>query len=156
MRPHHTKDKGDIGVAHAIADLADHGFVVLSALCEHAPFDLVGYRDGMFLRVSVKYRALSSRGTIDVRFYSTYSDSNGTHSRPTDKDEVDVVCIYCPDTGACYYIDPKAFNTAVSLRVRPSRNNQSRNVLVAEDYRGLPAAVGVRQIGTVPGIPTVS
>ena len=56
MRPHHTKDKGDVGVAHAIADLADQGFVVLTALCEHAPFDLVGYRDAMFLRVSVKYR----------------------------------------------------------------------------------------------------
>jgi len=156
MRPHHTKDKGDVGVAHAIAALADEGFVVLTVLCEHAPFDLVGYRDGMFLRVSVKFRALSSRGTIDVTFSSTYSDSNGTHTRPTDKDEVDIVCIYCPDTRACYYIDPKAFNTAVSLRVRPSRNNQSRNVLIADDYRGVRAAVGVRHVRTVPGVPTVS
>lgn len=155
MRPHHTKDKGDIGVAHAIADLADQGFVVLTALCEHAPFDLVGYRDAMFLRVSVKYRALSTRGTVDVRFYSSYSDSNGTHTRPTDKDEVDVVCNYCPDTGDCYYVDPKAFNTAVSLRVRPSRNNQSRYVLIADDHRGVPPTVGVRHMGTTP-IPTVS
>jgi len=30
MRPHHTKDKGDVGLAHAIADLADQGFVVLT------------------------------------------------------------------------------------------------------------------------------
>ena len=37
MRPHHTKDKGDIGVAHAIADLVDQGFVVLTTICEHAP-----------------------------------------------------------------------------------------------------------------------
>ena len=93
MRPHHTKDKGDVGVAHAIADLADQGFLALTALCEHAPFDLVGYRDAMFLRVSVKYRSLSSRGTIDVRFYSTWSDSNGTHTRPVDKTEGDVVWI---------------------------------------------------------------
>jgi hypothetical protein len=57
VRPHHTKDKGDIGVAHAIADLADQGFVVLTALCEHAPFDLVAYRDGTFARVE-QFRAV--------------------------------------------------------------------------------------------------
>ncbi len=57
-RPHHTKDKGDLGVAHAIGDLADQGFVVLTALSEYAPFDLVGYRRGKFVRVQVKYRAL--------------------------------------------------------------------------------------------------
>ena len=66
------------------------------------------------------------------------------------------MCIYCPDTGACYYVDPKAFKTAVSLRVRPSGNGQALNVLVADDYRGVPAAVGVRQVRTVPGVPTVS
>jgi hypothetical protein len=89
---------------------ADQGFVVLTALCEHAPFDLVGHRDAVFLLVSVKYRA----------------------------DEVDVVCIYCPDTGSCYCIDPKAFNTAVSLRVRPSRNNQALRVVPAEQFRTVP------------------
>ncbi|MET0627658.1 MAG: group I intron-associated PD-(D/E)XK endonuclease [Acidimicrobiia bacterium] len=69
-----TKDKGDLGVAHAIADLAEQGFVVLTALCEHAPFDLVGCRDGTFVRVQVKYRALSTSGTIDVQFRSTWSE----------------------------------------------------------------------------------
>ena len=140
VRPHHTKDKGDLGVAHAIADLADQGFVVLTALCEHAPFDLVGYRDGAFIRVQVKYRALSAKGTIDVQFKSSWSDSNGTYSRPLDKAEVDVLCIYCPDTGACYYVDPDQFARSVSLRVASSRNRQERNVLWAERFRTVPVA----------------
>jgi hypothetical protein len=139
VRPHHTKDKGDLGVAHAIADLADQGFVVLTSLCEHAPFDLVGYRDGGFVRVSVKYRALSTSGTIDVQFKSSWSDSKGTYSRPLDKAEVDVVCVYCPDTRACYYVDPTRFARSVSLRVTPSRNRQERNVLWAEQFRTVPA-----------------
>ena len=138
MRPHHTKDKGDIGVAHAIADLADQGFVVLTALCEHAPFDLVGYRDGTFIRVQVKYRALSAKGSITVNFESSWSDSRGSYHRPLDKQEVDVVCIYCPESRACYYVDPKAFRTSVTLRLTPSRNNQSRNVLFAEQFRVVP------------------
>ena len=95
--------------------------------CEHAPFDVVGYRDGAFVRVQVKYRTLSSTGTIEVR--------------PLDNEEVDVVCIYCPDTGACYYVDPKQFARSVSLRVTPSRNRQERNVLQAERFRAVPAAV---------------
>ncbi len=141
MQPHHTKDKGDLGVAHAIADLADQGFVVLTALCEHAPFDLVAYREGAFVRVQVKYRALSSSGTIEVQFKSSWSDSKGTYVRPLDKQEVDVVCIYCPNTGACYYVDPKRFARSVSLRVTPSRNRQERNVQWAERFRTVPAAV---------------
>jgi hypothetical protein len=138
VRPHHTKDKGDLGVAHAIADLADQGFVVLTALSEHAPFDLVGYRDGKFVRVQVKYRALSTSGAIEVQFRSSWSDSNGTYARPLDKAEIDVLCIYCPDTRTCYYIDPKQFGRSVTLRATPPRNRQERNILRAEDYRAIP------------------
>jgi hypothetical protein len=135
MRPHHTKDKGDVGVAHAIADLADQGFIVLTTLCEHAPFDLVAHRDGHFVRVSVKYRSLGSNGAIAVNFRSSWSDSKGTYTRPIDKDDIDVLCVYCPETRSCYYVDPKAFRTSVSLRVTPSKNNQARNVLPADDFR---------------------
>ena len=128
-------------IAAVIADLVDQGFVVLTALCEHAPFDLVGYRDRAFVRVQVKYRTLSSSGTIEVQFKSSWSDSKGTYVRPLDKAEVDVVCIYCPDTSACYYVDPKQFARSVSLRVTPSRNQQERNVFMAERFRAVPTAV---------------
>ena len=60
---------------------------------------------------------------------------NGTYSRPLDKAEVDVVCIYCPDTRACYYVDPNQFARSVSLRITSSRNRQERNVLPAERFR---------------------
>ena len=137
MRAHHTKDKGDVGVAHAIADLADQGFVVLVALCEHAPFDLVAYRDGAFVRVQVKYRSVSRTGSVEVRFRSTWSDSHGAHTRPLDKGDVDVVCIYCPETRSCYYVDPSRFGDSVTLRVSASRNGQRANVLDAEAFRTL-------------------
>ncbi len=138
VRAHHTKDKGDLGVAHAIADLAEQGYLVLTALSERAPFDLVAYSAGRFVRVQVKYRTVSPTGRLDVQFRSTWSDAHGTHVRALDKDEVDVVCIYCPDTRACYYVDPKRFRKSVSLRVRPSRNGQGRNVLHADSFRTVP------------------
>jgi hypothetical protein len=135
---HHTKDKGDLGVAHAIGDLSDQGFVVLVALTEHAPFDLVGYRAGTFVRVQVKYRALSATGTIEVQFRSTWSDSKGRHVRSLNKENIDVVCVYYPDTRACYYVDPKYFGRSVTLRVTPSRNGQERHVSMADAFREVP------------------
>ena len=141
VRPHHTKDKGDLGVAHAIADLADQGFVVLVALCEHAPFDLVAYRHGRFVRVQVKYRTVSKMGTLEVQFRSAWSDSRGSYVRPLDKEDIDVVCIYSPDTSHCYYVDPKKFGKSVSLRVAPVKNGQQRNVLQAQAFRAVPADV---------------
>jgi hypothetical protein len=62
--------------------------------------------------------------------------------RPLDKRDVDVVCIYCPDTRSCYYIDPKQFAKSVSLRVKESRNGQHRNVLDAAAFRELPPVSG--------------
>jgi PD-(D/E)XK endonuclease len=135
VRTHHTKDKGDLAVAQAIADLASQGFAVLTPLSEHAPFDLVGYRFGAFVRVQVKYRALSANGNIEVQFRSSWSDSKGSHTRPLDKNHVDVFCIYCPDTRGCYYVDPKQFERSVTLRVTPARNRQARGVLHADAFR---------------------
>jgi hypothetical protein len=133
--PHHTKDKGDLGVFKAQADLAAQGFMVLLPLTEHAPFDLVIYKDRSFARVQVRYRACNRRGCLDVRLRSIWNDKRGTHRAPMNKDEVDLVCIYCPDTDECYYIDPKKVRGSVTFRVRPAANGQQVAVRLAEDYR---------------------
>lgn len=137
MTTHHTKDKGDLGVAKAFADLVSRGFIVLFPATEHAPFDLVAYRDGRFRRIQVKYRAVR-RGGINVRFQSVWNDRHGTHKVPVDKSEVDVLCIYCPDTDECYYVCPSAHREAVTLRVSPASNGQQLGVLVASRFREIP------------------
>lgn len=58
---HHTKDKGDIGVLKAQADLALKGYVVLHPLTERASFDLVVYKDQAFMRA---HRYVSLRVNI--------------------------------------------------------------------------------------------
>ncbi len=42
---HHTKSKGDLGVLKAQVDLYQKGFMILFPATEHAPFDLVVYKD---------------------------------------------------------------------------------------------------------------
>lgn len=138
MPPHHTKDKGDLGTAKAHADLVGKGYTVLFPATEHAAFDLVAYRDGQFARVQVKYRSART-GSISVQFRSVWADRNGTHMKPSDKSEVDVVCIYCPETDECYYVRPSDHGQSVTLRVAPSKNGQVQGVLLAEMCRALPA-----------------
>jgi hypothetical protein len=137
VRYHHTKNKGDLGLLHAQVDLAAKGYALLLPLTEHAPFDLVAYKAGSFLRVQVKYRS-AVNGTIELRFRSAWADGRGTHVVPMNKDEIDVVCIYCPDTRSCYYVDPRQFREAVTLRIAPARNGQAKGVLHAEDFGEVP------------------
>jgi hypothetical protein len=135
---HHTKEKGDLGVLKAQLDLFEQGFVILNPVTEHAPFDLVAYRDREFKRIQVKYKSVDKTGALTVHFRSCWTDKNGTHMQQVDKDEVDLYCVYCPETDECYYLDPKDYNRSVTLRVGRPKNNQSTNVRLASDYRGVP------------------
>ena len=134
---HHTKDKGDLGVAKAYADLVVKGFDVLFPATEHAPFDLVAYADGAFHRVQVKYRSARG-GAIHLNLRSTWSDRHGVHSTPIDKEAIDLVCIYCPETDECYYIRPTDHGASVNLRITPTKNGQQKRILPAASFRDLP------------------
>lgn len=138
MGVHFTKDKGDLGVAKVHADLAGKGFTVLFPVTEHAPFDLVAYARGEFHRLQVKYRSARA-GAVKVQFRSTWADRHGTHTTPMDKDVVDFVSVYCPETDRCYYVRPGAHGRSVTLRIAPSRNGQQAGVLFADSFRELPS-----------------
>ena len=135
---HHTKEKGDLGVLKAQVDLFEQGYTICVPLTEHSPFDLVGYKNGKFTRIQVKYRSVDKYGKIDVKFSTSWSDVNGTHTVPVDKTEVDLYCVYCPETDECYYIRPNEFSVNATLRVRPPKNNQQKLVRYAADYRRAP------------------
>jgi hypothetical protein len=135
---HHTKEKGDLGVLKAQLDLFEQGFLVLNPMTEHAPFDLVAYRNGHFLRIQVKYKSVDRTGGMTIHFRSSWADRNGTHMRPVDKGEIDYYCVYCPDTDECYYLDPKEYGSSVTLRVKTPKNNQAKGIRLAKDYRRVP------------------
>ena len=135
---HHTKSKGDLGVLKAQVDLFEQGFTICVPLTEHAPFDLVAYKNGEFRRVQVKYRALDKTGALHVKFATCWADRHGTHTVAINKDEVDLYCIFCPDTDECYYLDPRSFDSNASLRVEAPKNGQAKGVNFAADFRRAP------------------
>ncbi|MBT8093944.1 MAG: hypothetical protein KJP08_03970 [Gammaproteobacteria bacterium] len=138
MAAHHTKDKGDLGVLKAQIDLFEQGFTIFVPLTEHCPFDLVAYKEGRFSRVQVKYRAVDQFGKVDVKFSTSWADRNGTHTSRIDKDEVDLYCVYCPDTDECYYLRPCEYGSNVSLRVETPKNGQTKGVNFATSFRRAP------------------
>lgn len=135
---HHTKNKGDTGVGFVIADLMSKGIQVCIPISEHLPFDLIGVKpDGTMQRISVKYRT-ATEGKITLPFKSTYSDSKGTHTKSVDKNLIDIMAIYCPDTGKVYYIKPNDFGIWITLRIEKPKNNQTKGILLADDYLLVP------------------
>ena len=136
MRKHHTKTKGDIGVLKAQVDLMEKGYTICVPLTEHAPFDIVIYKDGQFKRVQVKYRSLKN-GIIDIDIRSSWSDKHGSHSKLYKK-EIDLICAYCPDVDKCFYIPIENTTKKGRIRLRfDEPNKQMKNIRWAKDYEGL-------------------
>ena len=138
METHHTKTLGDLGVLKAQVDLYLKGYWVSIPLTEHAPFDLIITKDGSSRTVQVKARSLNKNGALEVPFRQSYSTKNGVQTKKWDKTHIDIVCVYCPDTGECYYFDPHQFNKTVTLRVKMPKNNQVQGINFVEDYREVP------------------
>nr|WP_304217788.1 group I intron-associated PD-(D/E)XK endonuclease [Fredinandcohnia onubensis] len=88
--------------------------------------------------MQVKYRELNQNGVLEVRFRSSYCNSKGIVTKETNKQEIDVYCIYCPDTDECYYFDPKFRNKSLTLRVNHPKNNQQKNIHFVKDFRNIP------------------
>lgn len=125
MKKHHTKTKGDLGVLKVQVDLAEKDWLPCLPLTEHAPFDLIAYKDGKFKRIQVKYR-IKNNGCIDVSFKTSWADKKGNHINYYDKTDIDVIAVYCPDTDKCYYIDLNKFSKSISIRLDESNRYKNR------------------------------
>lgn len=96
---HHTKDKGDVAAAKAIADLVAQGYSVwVPVVTEHAPFDLIAYKDGKCYRIQAKY---STDNFVSNK--TTWADKNGNHYRKYKPDDFDFYAVYLPDIDRVVY-----------------------------------------------------
>jgi hypothetical protein len=132
---HHTKDKGDIGLASVMADLLKHDIQVALPVSEHLPFDLIAIHSrGTLAKVSVKYRVMK-KGAVTVETRSSWNDRNGTHHRHHDPGDYDSVAIYCPDSDECYYLLVSELSpSGRTLRITSAGNNQATGVCLARLY----------------------
>jgi hypothetical protein len=137
MKAHHTKEKGDLGKLKVKCDLCEKGFLVLDSESEHAPFDLVAYKNKTFKRIQVKYCS-AKNGKITISFRTCWTDKKGTHIQPVDKSEIDVYAMYCPDTKECYYTSIPEGNVTLTFRITSPKNNQKQNIRMSSDFLSFP------------------
>ena len=136
MKLNETKEKGDLGVIEVILDMTKHGYKIFTTISEHLPFDFVAFKDNKFLRIQAKYRTLEDSGKVSVPFRTSWSDKNGTHEQYYNKEDIDYIAVYCPQTDKCYYVDPSASDNknALILRVENPKNGQTKGIKFADDY----------------------
>ena len=96
---HHTKHKGDIGVAKTIADLTTKGYTLFAPIIsEHLRFDLVAFKNNTFFKIQCKY---SSTGTVPYR--TSWSRKNGFCDREYKSEDLDYFAIYLPQIDRVLY-----------------------------------------------------
>lgn len=130
---HHTKDKGDIACVKAIADITCKGYSPLvPVVCEHLPFDFVGFKDDQFLRFQAKY---SSKGDINKK--TCWNDRNGNHSKKYKQSDFDYYAIYLPVIDKVIYL-PSSFT---GHKIRFSHPNSPTPYWWWEDFTEMNSAL---------------
>lgn len=126
-----TYEKGAIGEHRVVADLINKGYRVHKPLTDSLPYDLVVLIRGFFFKIQVKYVS-QRRGYIETSPRSIKSQNNKIVNV-----DFDLLAIFCPDTQQCYYVWRNEFEGSIRLRMTPTKNKQSKNVKLAENYREL-------------------
>lgn len=115
-------DQQLIAFGKVYSDLLSNGISVFAPVLKtDAPFDIIFVSPGGRLyRTSVRYRA-AQRGKLEIAL------------KDSEKNSVDLVAVYSPDTDRVYYLLSQEINKAVSLRLdKPDRSVPG--LRLAEDY----------------------
>lgn len=135
MRSLTSSQKGAVAEAEIVAAAAHLGLVVLRPLCDGARYDLGIDVGQSILRVQCKWA--SRRGDVlTVHCTTSRHTPQGYVRTRYSGDEVDALAVYSAETDRCYLlpIADVERRSAISLRLRPTANNQALNVRWARDY----------------------
>ena len=119
------------------ADLIRRGYKIAIPYGEDWDFDLIVCRDGRLERVQCKYS--ESNGvfiTVQCRSHSLTNGKVKTTKYYTAA-MIDWLAVYDPTSDRCYYIAAAELGEGMcemTLRLRPTLNNQRRLVRLAENY----------------------
>ena len=152
-----TQTKGNLAVAKVIVDITKVGYVPFVPIFEHPNFDIIVVDQNSNLsRVQVRHCKLGDNGSIEVKLYNAYSNSQGAKMARLDRNAFDSFAIYCPDTEEIYYIKnseiPKDSISTFSLRVTPPLGRKGRPLINGlESFRMASKYVGSDRLFVTEG-----
>jgi hypothetical protein len=129
------KQKGDIGLAKAIAELTCMDVHVSLPLSEHLKYDIIGEYKGILKRIQVRYTT-AKNNKIEIKLKSVWSNKKGNHILLREKGDFDILAAYCPNTNKVYFLDDKTFDntTAITLRLQNQVGGNQFEVRMANNY----------------------
>lgn len=131
-----STQKGAVAEAEIATTAIRLGLVVLQPIGDGSRYDLVIDTGRRLLRIQCKWG--SRQGEVITAHCRTSRHTPGGFRHTTySADEVDAIAVYSPDTDRCYLIPVQEVEgcAMISLRLGPTRNNQSVNVRWASDYQ---------------------
>ena len=128
--------KADIARIKVEMRALELGVVCSRPVVEGTRYDCILDTGGKLFRAQIKYgdgKSSCSRGVVAVNLRKQIG-KNRNH--PYLEHEVDVILVYLPKIDAICWFGPEIFNgkSALSIRIAPSLNNQSKSCLLASDY----------------------
>ena len=151
-----TDQKGGIAELAIALAATRLGVEVYRPVVEGGRYDLIFAVGSSLMRIQCKWAPLK-RDVIVVRCYSSRRGPRGLLKRIYEPGEIDAFAAYCAANDTCYFLPYELFSRRahVSLRLHPTRNNQSTGINWARDFEfgatlcgvGAVAQLGERQHG---------
>ena len=130
-----TDQKGNIAEAAIALAASKLGIVVYRPLGEGGRCDMIFEIRDKYVRVQCKW-APREGDVVVVRCYSSRRTRTGLLKRTYSRAEIDAFAAYCPQLDTCYFLPIELLDgrSHISLRLRPTRNNQRLGVHWADMY----------------------
>lgn len=137
---HHTKQKGDIGLAVVITDLIKRDWIVSLPIQEDAKYDLVASKGPCVYRIQVKYRTAKKNGVVEVPLQNSWGNATkgSVLGKPYTGLEIDYFVVTTGIEIAYIPISEVEHNTgSFMIRLQPPKNNQVNRCRFFSDYETL-------------------
>lgn len=131
-----SKEKGNIGHLAVSKKLTQLGLPVFTEIGDSSKVDLITIVNRKPIRIQVKYiTPVKDRITVSL------TKAGPNYRFKYDDEDFDVFAIYVPITDSVFFIPLKLISKvnekSFTLRLKPARNNQKKNVHLASDYQDL-------------------
>ena len=131
-----NKQKGNIGEAKCLAKMVELGIPVAIPFGDNERYDLIIEDKGQLKKIQVKYSSQQdSPGSV---IFKTASSTNHTTNKHCDtyENDVDGFLLYNGITDEVYYLPIETIGAkkTITIRIEPSKNGQTKNCLMSQDY----------------------
>jgi len=112
------------------------GAFVSKPIFEGARYDYIIERDGKLYRAQVKYTDGKNKTADGVVVLNLRKQIKKDRNHPYNEGEVDCLVVYVPKIDKVCWFGPEAFcgKQALSIRISPAKNGQTKGCFAAEDY----------------------